>query len=215
MPKGKHEFPGIERVKALEPYVVCVVWDNGVTADVDLYEYFLKYARLFASVRGVRGRFEQVRVGPERASIMWDDDTEIPSDYLWSFYQWATGESMSPQAFCRWMERRGYTLDQAAEALGIGRRQVAYYRKGTYPVPKTVVLATKALTAQADEGDVLLPDGTSVEDVMEQLEEISDTVGRLTRRFSKMRAEGQWVDEDEPWETKVPVEERPRKLRVP
>jgi hypothetical protein len=40
-----------------------------------------------------------------------------------------------------WMARHGLTLDEAARAIGISRRMLAYYRSGKNPVPKTVALA--------------------------------------------------------------------------
>jgi transcriptional regulator with XRE-family HTH domain len=41
------------------------------------------------------------------------------------------------------MTRHGLTLDRAAEALGLSRRTVAYYRSGEQRVPKTVTPATE------------------------------------------------------------------------
>ena len=48
-------------------------------------------------------------------------------------------------AFAAWRSRMGLTLNAAADALGLSRRMVAYYDSDTYPVPKTVWLATRAL----------------------------------------------------------------------
>jgi predicted transcriptional regulator len=41
----------------------------------------------------------------------------------------------------RW--RHGLSLSNAAEALGLSRRQVADYASGERPVPRTVLLACK------------------------------------------------------------------------
>ena len=60
--------------------------------------------------------------------------------------RWAdeqAGEAMPAPAFRAWMEGHGFTLDRAAEALGLSRRIVAYYLSGEQPVPKTVMLATE------------------------------------------------------------------------
>lgn len=40
-----------------------------------------------------------------------------------------------------WMARHGLTLDAAAQALGVSRRMLAYYRSGKHPLPRTVALA--------------------------------------------------------------------------
>jgi transcriptional regulator with XRE-family HTH domain len=42
----------------------------------------------------------------------------------------------------------GLSLSQAAEALGLSRRQVAYYASGEHPVPRTVLLACKGWEAE-------------------------------------------------------------------
>jgi transcriptional regulator with XRE-family HTH domain len=39
--------------------------------------------------------------------------------------------------FIRWRWRHGLSLSDAAEALGLSRRQVAYYASGERPVPRT------------------------------------------------------------------------------
>jgi predicted transcriptional regulator len=44
-----------------------------------------------------------------------------------------------------WRERKAYTLDTAAKALGISRRMVAYYEQGNRAIPRVVALATRGL----------------------------------------------------------------------
>jgi len=50
--------------------------------------------------------------------------------------------------FLRWRWRYGLSLSQAAEALGISRRQVAYYASGKHVVPRTALLACKGWEAE-------------------------------------------------------------------
>lgn len=45
--------------------------------------------------------------------------------------------------FIRWRWKHGLSLTDAAEALGLSRRQVAYYASGEHAVPRTVLLACK------------------------------------------------------------------------
>ena len=52
---------------------------------------------------------------------------------------------MTPAEFRHWRERKAYTLDAAAKALGISRRMVAYYEHGNRPIPRLVALATRGL----------------------------------------------------------------------
>ncbi|MBU2783737.1 hypothetical protein HAP99_11250, partial [Acidithiobacillus caldus] len=43
--------------------------------------------------------------------------------------------------FTAWMERNRLSLSQAAQAIGMTRRMIAYYKSGARPIPKTVWLA--------------------------------------------------------------------------
>jgi hypothetical protein len=45
--------------------------------------------------------------------------------------------------FIRWRWKHGLSLNDAAKALGLSRRQVAYYASGEHVVPRTVLLACK------------------------------------------------------------------------
>jgi hypothetical protein len=65
--------------------------------------------------------------------------------------RWAdeqAGEAMPADAFRAWLTRHSFTLDRAAEALGLSRRTIAYYLSGEQPVPKTVMLATEGYDAR-------------------------------------------------------------------
>jgi hypothetical protein len=52
----------------------------------------------------------------------------------------ATGE-VSHQMFDLWMTRNGLSLTTAAEALGLSRRMVSYYRTAHKPIPRQTWLA--------------------------------------------------------------------------
>ncbi|MGH7030689.1 MAG: helix-turn-helix domain-containing protein [Stellaceae bacterium] len=67
------------------------------------------------------------------------------ADTLWRRVPEQAGETMTPGAFRHWRERKASTLDQAAHALGLSRRMVAYYEQGNRPIPRVVALATRAL----------------------------------------------------------------------
>ena len=53
-----------------------------------------------------------------------------------------SGATMTAEAFRDWRQHKSFTLDEAAEALGISRRMVAYYDRGDRPIPRVVALAT-------------------------------------------------------------------------
>jgi hypothetical protein len=58
------------------------------------------------------------------------------------------GDIMPAAAFRAWRERCGLSLTAAAAALGLSRRMATYYDNGTWPVPKTVMLACEGWEAR-------------------------------------------------------------------
>lgn len=48
---------------------------------------------------------------------------------------------MTPTTFKTWMQVNGLSLYGTGQALGISRRQIAYYASGGKPVPLIVMLA--------------------------------------------------------------------------
>ncbi len=50
---------------------------------------------------------------------------------------------MTPFIFKAWMKRNGLSLTGAGRALGISRRQVAYYASGRKAVPLFIKLACR------------------------------------------------------------------------
>lgn len=130
----------ITSMKASGPSAFLVVWDDGHSAEID-----------FAPI---------IAAHPQLKPLLDPDDFPVASEDGWSIEwqrsgidlgaaqlrRWAdeqAGEAMPAAAFRAWMQGHGFTLDRAAEALGLSRRTVAYYLSGEQPVPKTVMLATE------------------------------------------------------------------------
>lgn len=88
------------------------------------------------------GVFAQASVGEWGASVTWakDDNLELAADNLRARAIEQAG-GVSHEFVWNWMARHGFTLDTAAQALGLSRRMLAYYRSGEKPVPRTVALA--------------------------------------------------------------------------
>jgi DNA-binding transcriptional regulator YiaG len=93
--------------------------------------------------------FRAVRLGDLGTDIVWSDEIDMSASTLWRLAQEQAGATMSAGEFKSWRERRAYTLDTAARALGIGRRTVSYYEQGEKPIPRVVALATRALDADS------------------------------------------------------------------
>jgi len=86
--------------------------------------------------------FSTAQVGEHGASVIWagDDDLELAADNLRARAIEQAG-GVSHEFIWNWMARHSLTLDTAADALGVSRRMLAYYRSGAKPVPRTVALA--------------------------------------------------------------------------
>jgi len=126
------------------PMTLRIRWDRGDESLIDvsgMIESFRRYARLRQSPE----LFRQVRVGEHGTDVVWTDEIDMSADTLWRLAQEQAGETMTPAEFRHWRERKAYTLDAAAKALGISRRMVAYYEQGDRPIPRVVALATRGL----------------------------------------------------------------------
>ncbi|CAN5293137.1 DUF2442 domain-containing protein [soil metagenome] len=89
-----------------------------------------------------RDVFATAQLGDHGASVVWaeDDDLELAADNLRARAVEQAG-GISHEFIWNWMARHHLTLDTAAEALGVSRRMLAYYRSGAKPLPRTVALA--------------------------------------------------------------------------
>src|ERR1700683_194218 len=138
-------LPRIEAVTpGDEPLTLRVRWDKGDESLIDV-SGIIESFRLFAPLRQSPKLFRQVRVGEHGTDVVWTDAIDMSSDTLRRLAQEQAGATMTPAEFRHWRERKAYTLDTAAKALGISRRMIAYYEEGNRPIPRVVALATRGL----------------------------------------------------------------------
>ena len=121
-------------------------WQDGSEGVVDVSGIIGTF-RVYAPLRNSLELFQQVRLGEHGTDIAWSDEIDMAADTLWRLAQEQSGATMTPDAFRHWREGRAYTLDQAARALGLSRRMIAYYEQGNRPIPRVVALATRGLDA--------------------------------------------------------------------
>jgi hypothetical protein len=141
----KRILPRIVAVTADErPLTLRIGWDKGDESRVDV-SGLIETFRVSEPLRRSKDLFRRVRVGEHGTDVVWSGEIDMSGETLWRLAQEQTGITMSPDAFRHWRERKVYTLDMAARALGISRRMVAYYEKGARPIPRVVALATRAL----------------------------------------------------------------------
>jgi hypothetical protein len=128
------------------PLTLVVTWADGKAATVDLSGVIARN-RALAPLEDP-GLLARVRVSEWGWGVEWDDGLDFGTDQLRRWAGEQAGEIMPAAAFRAWRERHGLSLAAAAEALGLSRRMVAYYDNGTWPVPKTVLLACEGIDAR-------------------------------------------------------------------
>ncbi len=141
----KKTLPRIVAVAAgTKPMTLLVRWDNGEESHVNV-SGLVETFRVYEPLRRSPELFGRVKVGEYGTDVVWTDEIDMAADTLWRLSQEQSGFTMSSDAFRNWREHRAYTLDAAARALGISRRMVVYYERGTKPIPRVVALATRGL----------------------------------------------------------------------
>lgn len=130
----------ITAAKALADGVLSLTFADGETMRVQVAPIVRKHPTLRALADPAT--FRRVKVGEWGGSVQWagNDALELAADNLRARAIEQAG-GYSHELIMEWMARHGLTLDAAAQALGLSRRMLAYYRSGEKPVPRTVALA--------------------------------------------------------------------------
>ena len=130
----------IASVKVTGDMALRLRFADGASFDVDLAPVVARHPTL--ARLDDPAVFGTAKRGEHGASVIWadDDELELAADNLRARAVEQAG-GVSHEFVWNWMTRHGLTLDAAADALGVSRRMLAYYRSGTKPVPRTVALA--------------------------------------------------------------------------
>lgn len=132
----------IVRVAGSGPEALLVGFADGKSFKVNFREAIGRHKVLGPVLHS--GIFDRGRIADMGRSLRWpgSEDYEIASDQLraWGIDQ---AGGFSHARFIEWMWRHEHTLTSAAEALGLSRRMVAYYRDGSKEIPRTVALACR------------------------------------------------------------------------
>ena len=131
-------------VEAIAPRSLVLRYADGAELRVDLTPIIRNHAVL--TPLRTPAVFATARLGEWGGSVVWGDatdgssDLELAADNLRARAVEQAG-GYSHETIWNWMARHELTLDAAADALGLSRRMLAYYRSGAKPVPRTVALA--------------------------------------------------------------------------
>jgi len=138
----------MERVFTRGNNGLVIHWDDGLHDEVDLAPIIAAHPALAALTDPEA--FHRVHLSEDGWSIEWPEaglDFGAPQLRRWADEQ--AGRAMPREGFRAWVDRHAFTLDAAAEALGLSRRTIAYYLSGEQPIPKTVMLATEGYDRRA------------------------------------------------------------------
>ena len=130
--------PRIEEVTAIEPASLVIRWTTGETMQADIGDWMVRFALLLPLKDPEK--FNKARVGWYGHSIEWGEEIELGADQLYNRCKAQAGQP-SPAEFDDWMKRNDLSLSTAAEALGMTRRMITYYRTGSKPIPRSIWLA--------------------------------------------------------------------------
>ena len=133
----QHFFPKLQTVEALAPYRLRTTWSTGEVLEVDVGDTLRKIAALAPILDPAV--FARVHIGEWGQSIEWLDE-EFGADNVYAWAKEQAGE-VSHEMFGTWMHRNQLSLNTAAEALGISRRMVSYYRTAHKAIPRAMWLA--------------------------------------------------------------------------
>ncbi|HEY1900450.1 MAG TPA: hypothetical protein VGG49_11710 [Steroidobacteraceae bacterium] len=86
--------------------------------------------------------FLQAALGEGGHSVVWPNGIDLGADSIRELALEQNGRDDAVE-FMRWRWRNQLSLSAAAEAIGISRRQAAYYASGEHSVPRHILLACK------------------------------------------------------------------------
>ncbi len=140
----------LTEVEALPNYRLRLTYADGQTFEVDLSERIR--ATAFLAPLKEDSLFAQARKGFAGRSVDWvEDELDLGSDNLRHLAVEQSG-GIGHERIWSWLHDTGLTLEQAAEALGISRRMLIYYRDGEKPIPRAIWLACLGWEAVRPEG---------------------------------------------------------------
>jgi hypothetical protein len=128
------------KVKALTGQKLALSYADGEAFTVDLAPIIKRHKTLSRLADSAVFGKPKITDGGETVTWAGDDDLQLAADNLRARAIEQDG-GVSHEFIWNWMDKHALSLDQAAEALGISRRMLAYYRSGEKPVPLTVGLA--------------------------------------------------------------------------
>ena len=137
-------------VQALPESRLLLTYADGKSFEVDLREWIASSAVLRPLADPAL--FAKGRLGFGARSVDWvEDEVDLGSDNLRNLAIEQSG-GIGHERIWNWLHETGLTLEQAAQALGLSRRMLIYYRDGEKPIPRAVWLACLGWEAVRPQG---------------------------------------------------------------
>jgi len=131
-------------------YRLRLTYADDQTFEVDLSEW-IHTSKTLATLSD-KALFAQAKIGFAGRSVDWiEDELDLGADNLRNLAIEQAG-GIGHERIWNWLHETGLTLEQAAEALGISRRMLIYYRDGEKPIPRTIWLACLGWEAVRPQG---------------------------------------------------------------
>ena len=126
-------------IEALPDYRLRLTYADGRTFEVALVDW-IEITEALQALKDP-ALFSRARIGFGGRSVDWiEDELDLGADNLRNLAI-EQGGGIGHERIWNWLHDTGLTLDQAAEALGISRRMLIYYRDGEKPIPRSIWLA--------------------------------------------------------------------------
>lgn len=137
--------PAILAARIVAPLTLELDWSTKETFQVNLAPVLRKHAA-FAPIKSPAA-FAKVHVDEWGHALEWPGGLDMGADRL---YELSREQAKLPTAsqFSEWMSQHHLSLTDAAKVLGMTRRMMTYYRTGSRPIPKVVMLACKGWEAE-------------------------------------------------------------------
>ncbi|MFA7243381.1 MAG: hypothetical protein WC091_25010 [Sulfuricellaceae bacterium] len=143
----------LSAVTPLEGYRLRLTYADDCSFEVDLTEW-VKNTKALAVLKD-GALFDHARVGVGGWSVDWiEDEIDLGSDNLRNLGVEQAG-GIGHERIWNWLYETGLSLEQGAEALGISRKMLIYYRDGEKPIPRHIWLACLGWDAVRPQGSRL------------------------------------------------------------
>ncbi len=137
-------------VQALPDYRLHLTYADNQSFEVDLSEW-VSDTNALAALKD-NALFAKAKLGFFGHRVDWiEDELDLAADNLRNLAIEQSG-GIGHERIWNWLHETGLTLEQAAEALGISRRMLIYYRDGEKPIPRSIWLACLGWEAVRPQG---------------------------------------------------------------